>query len=124
MELQFVVGEGFSCLGAGKDSKVSKEQWLVDLDSEKMDVDTSDKDMADSRTDLMLPLIEKIIRECILSPIAHVRQAGVIWLVCIVKFSGQHFAVQNSIKEVQTAFVNALSDSDELTQDIASRGKH
>lgn len=125
MELQFTIGEGFSCLGAGKESKISQEKWLhEDVEGEdKMEVDEiTPKNIATTPTDLMSPLIEKIIRECIPSPMAHVRQAGVIWLVCLVKFSGDHFAVQDRIKDVQTAFVNSLSDNDDLTQDLASRG--
>lgn len=115
-ELQFTIGEGFSCLGAGKQSNVIVEKWCL------VDQDKSDNLLNKSETDHMTPLIDRIMRDCVENSAVHTRQAGVIWLFCIVKFSGHHFAVQESLYKMQMTFVNLLGDSDELIQEIASKG--
>ncbi|XP_070194752.1 proteasome adapter and scaffold protein ECM29-like isoform X2 [Littorina saxatilis] len=52
----------------------------------------------------------------------HLRQAACIWLYTVVKQCSQHKAVQSQLLEIQRGFIRLLSDSDEVTQDMASKG--
>jgi len=116
LEIHFSIGETFSCIGAGHLSDIANDKWLIKTSDNK----PGNEDQ--NSVDLMSPLIKRIIKESIHNPVAHVRQAGITWLLCIVKYSSKHPVVDELINEIQTAFINLLSDSDEITQDIASRG--
>lgn len=111
-ELHFTIGEAFSCIGAGNLSKMAKDRWFLPNKSCQ----------SNTTRNHMTAVLHRIIKDCVCSSISYVRQAGVIWLLCIVKFSSDHPAIQDEIKEIQTAFINLLSDSDDVTQDVASRG--
>ena len=61
----------------------------------------------------MVVLLKRIIKECIYNTTSFIRQAGVVWLLCIVKYSSKHVAIQKFAKEIQAAFIDMLSDSNE-----------
>ena len=71
---------------------------------------------------VMTTLVQKMTTETIQSPLASIRQAGIIWLLSIVQFTASHPVVVDKIKEIQKAFMKCLCDADEITQDVASRG--
>lgn len=52
----------------------------------------------------------------------HVRQASSIWLLALVKKCSSHEALQSQLVQLQGAFMRLLSEADEITQDIASKG--
>lgn len=51
-----------------------------------------------------------------------VRSAACIWLVSLVTFNSNCQALRQRLKDIQEAFGNLLGDSDELIQEMASRG--
>ena len=110
MELQFTIGECLSCIGSGQTSKIFKRRYdnAIDLKAPTDDVMTS--------------VIHKIIKEVIHSPLAQVRQAGVVWLLSIVQHSSLHVVVRKEMKLIQKAFIVCMCDPDDVTQDVVSRG--
>ncbi len=50
------------------------------------------------------------------------RQAACIWLLCIVRFSGNLQCIQKRLLMIQTAFISSLSDSNVFTVECASKG--
>ena len=111
VELQFAIGECLSCIGAGQSSKVFKQYYNTKFD------------LKCPKADVMKSLIQKMTKEIVQSPLAMIRQSGIIWLLSMVQFSGEHPVLKQEIKEVQKAFMKCLCDSDEITQDVASRGR-
>lgn len=63
-----------------------------------------------------------ILNKHIISPNPHVRQAACIWLLSLVRKLSTHSEVKSHLKEIQSAFVSVLSENDELSQDVASKG--
>ncbi|MGH0165876.1 UNVERIFIED_CONTAM: hypothetical protein FKN15_049983 [Acipenser sinensis] len=63
-----------------------------------------------------------ILNKYIISQNPHVRQASCIWLLSLVKKLSQHKEIKSHLKEIQIAFISILSDPDELSQDVASKG--
>ena len=113
MELHFTIGEAFSCIGAGNISDLAFDKWTIKHEKQIF---------MDPNKDYMVSLLKRIIKECIYNNVSYVRQAGVVWLLCIVKYSSKHPTIQTHLKEIQSAFIDLLSESDEVTQDVASRG--
>lgn len=110
MELQFTIGECLSSIGSGQTSKVFKRRYdnTIELKTPTNDVMTS--------------VIHKIIKEVIHSPLAQVRQAGVVWLLSIVQHSSLHDVVRKEMKLIQKAFIVCMCDADDVTQDVVSKG--
>lgn len=113
VELQFTVGEALSCAGAGRMSEVARDPWVVEqLQS------TVDSGMGET----MQELIDMIVNKYATSPVPYVRQASCIWLLSLVKYSGDHKVVQANLKGIQMVFMNMLAEADDLTQEVASKG--
>ncbi|KAG0293348.1 hypothetical protein BGZ98_002211, partial [Dissophora globulifera] len=49
-------------------------------------------------------------------------KAACIWLLSLVKFCSAHPSVKTQLPRIHTVFSNLLSDRDELTQEVASKG--
>lgn len=108
MELQFTIGEALSCAGAGRKSEVARDPWVVEqLKS------TESNEVGGT----MQELIDMIVSKYATSTIPYVRQvchwfcfsqeplgsklkifclfqAACIWLLSLVKHSGDHKVVQ------------------------------
>ncbi|KAG7238365.1 hypothetical protein INR49_030962 [Caranx melampygus] len=67
-------------------------------------------------------VLNSILARYIPSQNPHVRQAACIWLLSLVKKLSQHKEIMSHLKEIQVAFISVLSDPDELSQDVASKG--
>ena len=114
------MGEAISCLIAGRRSQVAQDKWIVDEKTMATTItDSEDTSTTDAR---FQSILQRIIKEGIHSPISHVRQASVMWLLSIVKFTTSHPSLQLVVSDIQAAFIDLLSDSDDITQDVASRG--
>ncbi|CAH3027447.1 unnamed protein product [Porites evermanni] len=113
VELQFTVGEALSCAGAGRASEVARDPWAVEQ------LQNSD---CEEVKGTMQELIDMIIKKYATSTAPYVRQASCIWLLSLVKYSGNHNVVQANLKEIQMVFMNMLSETDDLTQEVASKG--
>ncbi|XP_068607533.1 proteasome adapter and scaffold protein ECM29 [Brachionichthys hirsutus] len=115
VELQFTVGEAISSAAIGTSSGAARDTWTCTDDqySPPHNVKTND----------VVPwVLSAILSRYVPSLNPHVRQAACIWLLSLVKKLSQHKEIMSKLKEIQVAFISILSDPDELSQDVASKG--
>ncbi|TRZ18499.1 hypothetical protein HGM15179_008603 [Zosterops borbonicus] len=115
IELQFTVGEAITSAAVGTSSVAARDAWMV---TEEEYIPPSDLKV----NDVVPWVLDLILNKHIISPNPHVRQAACIWLLSLVKKLSTHKAIKSHLKDIQSAFVSILSDSDELSQDVASKG--
>ncbi|KAF8941099.1 hypothetical protein BGZ58_002205 [Dissophora ornata] len=112
-EVNFTIGEAITCIGAGWQSSV-------------MDVFADVADQEPSKTDVdvavMDGILNTILNEMGTSPKAASKKAACIWLLSLVKFCSTHPSVKTQLPRIHSVFSNLLSDRDELTQEVASKG--
>ncbi|CAG2238012.1 ECM29 [Mytilus edulis] len=66
--------------------------------------------------------LESLLNKSLVSSNPHLRQAACIWLLALTKTCGPDPAVQSKLSQIQGAFMRLLSENDDITQDIASKG--
>jgi len=113
-EFYFTVGESLVCSALGPKSPAGREYWTCTVENYKASMSEASDDVGQ----LITLLLEKYLPS--LNP--HIRQAACIWLLTVVKQCGQHNQVQKKLPEMQRAFMQLLSDNNEITQDVASKG--
>ncbi|XP_007498231.2 proteasome adapter and scaffold protein ECM29 isoform X6 [Monodelphis domestica] len=116
IELQFTVGEAITSAAIGTSSVAARDAWLV-TEEEYAPLSVEAK-----VNDVVPWVLDMILNKHIISPVPHVRQAACIWLLSLVKKLSTHKEIKSHLKEIQSAFVSILSDNDELSQDVASKG--
>ncbi|KAM9099029.1 proteasome adapter and scaffold protein ECM29 isoform X1 [Sarcophilus harrisii] len=115
IELQFTVGEAITSAAIGTSSVAARDAWLV--------TEEEYAPLAEAKVNDVVPwVLDIILNKHIISPVPHVRQAACIWLLSLVKKLNTHKEIKSHLKEIQSAFVSVLSDNDELSQDVASKG--
>ncbi|XP_069486911.1 proteasome adapter and scaffold protein ECM29 isoform X2 [Ambystoma mexicanum] len=115
IELQFTVGEAITSAAIGTSSVVARDAWMVTEEEYTPPHDVKVNDVVPW-------VLEVILHKQIVSSNPHVRQAACIWLLSVVKRLSNHKEIKSHLKEIQSAFVSVLSDNDELSQDVASKG--
>ncbi|XP_036828803.1 proteasome adapter and scaffold protein ECM29 isoform X1 [Oncorhynchus mykiss] len=115
VELQFTVGEAITSAAIGTSSGAARDPWTCTEEQ------YSPPDNVESN-DVVPWVLNSILAKYIPSQNPHVRQAACIWLLSLVKKLHQHKEIRSHLKEIQTAFISILSDPDELSQDVASKG--
>ncbi|MBZ3878380.1 Proteasome-associated protein ECM29-like protein [Sciurus carolinensis] len=115
IELQFTIGEAITSAAIGTSSVAARDAWLV---TEEEYIPP-----AGAKVNDVVPwVLDVILNKHIISPNPHVRQAACIWLLSLVRKLSTHKEVKSHLKEIQSAFVSVLSENDELSQDVASKG--
>ncbi|XP_070598537.1 proteasome adapter and scaffold protein ECM29 isoform X1 [Erythrolamprus reginae] len=115
IELQFTVGEAITSAAIGTSSVAARDAWIVSEEEYTAPIDVKINDVVPW-------VLDVVLNKHIISPNPHIRQASCIWLLSLVKKLSAHKEIKSHLKEIQTAFVTILSDSDELSQDVASKG--
>ncbi|NWJ04505.1 ECM29 protein, partial [Crypturellus undulatus] len=115
IELQFTIGEAITSAAVGTSSVAARDAWTV---TEEEYIPPPDLKV----NDVVPWVLDLILNKHIISPNPHIRQASCIWLLSMVKKLSTHKAIKSHLKDIQGAFVSILSDSDELSQDVASKG--
>ncbi|XP_062864224.1 proteasome adapter and scaffold protein ECM29 isoform X2 [Trichomycterus rosablanca] len=115
VELQFTVGEAITSASVGTRSGAARDVWTCAEDQYCPPEDVKNNDVVPWA-------LSAILSKYVPSPNPHVRQAACIWLLSMVKKLSWHTEIRSRLKEIQTAFVCVLSDQDELSQDVASKG--
>lgn len=110
-DLQVTVGEAVSCVAAGSLSTASYVQWKLNRPKEQSPGDSS----------IMKWTLDTLLMQLFTSPVSHIRQAGCVWLMCILKHAGQHKELQNYLPVIQDVLVGMLGESNELIQEVVSR---
>lgn len=115
IELQFTIGEAITSAAIGTSSVAARDAWLV---TEEEYIPP-----AGAKVNDVVPwVLDVILNKHIISSNPHVRQAACIWLLSLVRKLSTHVEVKSHLKEIQSAFVSVLSENDELSQDVASKG--
>ncbi|GAB1605474.1 proteasome adapter and scaffold protein ECM29-like [Argonauta hians] len=109
IDLHMTIGEALVYAAEGVNSKSRKSTWKHESNKEAPDDDVE-------------WYLLKILQEYIVKDNPFVRQGACMWLLALVKQCGSHPALQKRLPEIQAAFMAMLSDSDEITQDITSKG--
>ncbi|GAB1288538.1 Proteasome adapter and scaffold protein ECM29 [Apodemus speciosus] len=115
IELQFTIGEAITSAAIGTNSVAARDAWLV---TEEEYIPPTGANV----NDVVPWVLDVILNKHIISPNPHVRQAACIWLLSLVRKLSTHIEVKSHLKEIQSAFVSVLSENDELSQDVASKG--
>ncbi|KAM3848880.1 proteasome adapter and scaffold protein ECM29 isoform 2-T2 [Vipera latastei] len=115
IELQFTVGEAITSAAIGTSSVAARDAWIVAEEEYTAPLDMKINDVVPW-------VLDVILNKHIISPNPHIRQASCIWLLSLVKKLSAHKEIKSHLKDIQTAFVSILSDGDELSQDVASKG--
>ncbi|XP_027964466.1 proteasome adapter and scaffold protein ECM29 isoform X4 [Eumetopias jubatus] len=115
IELQFTIGEALTSAAVGTSSVAARDAWLV--------TEEEYTPPAGAKVNDVVPwVLDVILNKHIVSPNPHMRQAACIWLLSLVRKLSTHKEVKSHLKEIQSAFVSVLSENDELSQDVASKG--
>ena len=110
-ETQFAVGAALSCLSVGWKSKA-----LIGV----FDITGSTSQSA-PRSHTLQDVIEKVLENCKTTKPA-LRQASVVWLLCLIQYCGHEEEVVSRLRQCQTAFKGFLADKESLNQEVASKG--
>jgi proteasome component ECM29 len=122
-EVQFSVGEAYSCFATGWDSKALAA--AVDIEGpsqvrEEWD-DAIETPRSAERNKTWGIVLEKTLAGC-RNTKPSLKKASVIWLLCLLQFCGHRPEIQKNLPACQAAFKLCLSDRDEVVQEAASRG--
>ncbi|XP_045903275.1 proteasome adapter and scaffold protein ECM29 [Micropterus dolomieu] len=115
VELQFTVGEAITSAAIGTSSGAARDPWTCTEDQYSPPHNVKNNDVVPW-------VLNSILSRYIPSQNPHVRQAACIWLLSLVKKLSQHKEITSHLKEIQVAFISVLSDPDDLSQDVASKG--
>ncbi|XP_029365154.1 proteasome adapter and scaffold protein ECM29 isoform X2 [Echeneis naucrates] len=115
VELQFTVGEAITSAAIGTSSGAARDPWTCTEEQYSPPQNVKNNDVVPW-------VLNSILSRYIPSQNPHVRQAACIWLLSLVKKLSQHKEIMSHLKEIQVAFISILSDPDELSQDVASKG--
>lgn len=110
-ETQFAIGAALSCAALGWQSK----SLIAALDIQHS-IPSSPP-----RKSTLSSILDQVLLNCKSTKPA-LRQASVIWLLCLVQYCGHHHDVHDRLREFQWAFKGFLADRDSLNQESASRG--
>ncbi|KAL0086564.1 proteasome stabiliser-domain-containing protein [Phycomyces blakesleeanus] len=118
VELFFTGGEAFSVLAFGWESQAMHKYKDI---SEIPALDSPTLAKA-SKIESFQEIIEKMVRSYVASDRAWYRKAACIWLLSILKFGKDQAFVQKNLGIIHASFSRLLSDRDDFTQEVASKG--
>lgn len=110
-EVQFAVGASLTCAATGWQSKA----LIATLDIQGPSPQSCE------RNSTLRTMIDKVLMDCKNTKPA-LRQAAVIWLLCLVQYCGHQDDIIQRFRQCQSAFVGFLADRDPVNQETASRG--
>lgn len=110
-EVQFAVGSSLSCATAG---------WFSKSLIAALDIDGPLPQTPKRKTTLP-KTFDKVLSDCRTTKPA-LRQASVIWLLCLIQYCGHLEDAQSRLRKCQSTFKGFLSDRESLNQESASRG--
>ena len=110
-EMQLAVGSALSCSAVGWNSRSLVSAMDVEGPTPKVSL----------RTRVLQDVLGKILDDCKTTKPA-LRQASVIWLLCLVQYCGHLPDFQSHLRKCQASFKGFLADRDTLNQESASRG--
>ncbi|KAJ3082397.1 hypothetical protein HK102_001737 [Quaeritorhiza haematococci] len=123
VEVHFTIGEVLCTIGGGWEAANMKEF----LDIADVVYPPSSHKEAESRVGnpdekVMEGILEKCIKEVQPGGRPVVRKAVCVWMLCLVKYCGEHVKIKTNLAKIHSAFSSLLADRDEFTQEVASKG--
>ncbi|KAI9345200.1 proteasome stabiliser-domain-containing protein [Obelidium mucronatum] len=118
VEVNFTVGDAI-CAAAGGFKATSLEESLDIADVEFPPVGTT---ISTPDPSIMEKVLERCFHEIRPGGIPVSKKAVCVWLLSLVKFCGAMSQIKNNLPKMHTAFSNLISDRDEFTQEVASKG--
>lgn len=67
-------------------------------------------------------ILDEILQQWTKKPLARARQAAGVWLLSLVRHCSGFVELREHLPAIQVTFVDLLSEGDEFTQDIATKG--
>ncbi len=122
IELHMSIGEALANCALGGRSLACLNPWQVNLkdDLECASQLTWDDQDGERNTEWLLA---ELLSTYIPSPNQHLRQAACFWLLTLIKKCAKSRpVVLKNLMRIQEVFMSRLGDSDELTQEVASKG--
>ncbi|XP_021353886.1 proteasome-associated protein ECM29 homolog [Mizuhopecten yessoensis] len=114
IELNMTMGDALVFSAQGITSSAARDVW------------TETEEEFNSRTSKSVNevawYLDLLLNKYIVNVNPHLRQAACIWLLALVKSCNTHEALQSNLLQIQRAFMKMLSENDDVTQDIASKG--
>jgi proteasome component ECM29 len=114
VELAFASGEAWSVIAFGWEAQSMQKYKDV---SEMPVLSSISAPFIDFQA-----IIEKIIKVYVASDRSWYRKAACIWLLSILKFGKDHEIVKKNLGLIHASFSRLLSDRDDFTQEVASKG--
>ncbi|KAI8774268.1 proteasome-associated protein ECM29 [Biomphalaria glabrata] len=114
IELQFTIGQALVDMAMGASSPRARCIWTTSKEEHQKNVVNINDDVSWFLNELLSTYI------CHSNP--HLRQGACVWLLTLIRQAGHHKALQSSLLDIQRAFMRMLSENDEITQDLASKG--
>lgn len=116
IELHMAIGEALVNAALGKRSTASLSQWT----SQENDIPTL---LEDSNFEDLEWLLNELFKTYLPSPNQHLRQSSCLWMLTIVKKCSKiSRVIVKHLFRIQDAFIQRLSENDEITQEVASKG--
>ncbi|KAJ3137196.1 hypothetical protein HK100_000877 [Physocladia obscura] len=118
VEVNFTVGDAI-CAAAGGFAAKNMEEYL----------DIADVNFPPLGSNISTPdakVMQRILEKCFVeirpasAPVS--KKAVCVWLLSLVKFCGSIDQIKLNLPKMHTAFSNLISDRDEFTQEVASKG--
>ncbi|KAH9523696.1 hypothetical protein Btru_040672 [Bulinus truncatus] len=114
LELQFTVGQALVDMALGPNSPRARCIWTTSKEDHQRCTGNS--------TDEVKWFLNELLTKYICHSNPHLRQGACVWLLTLIRQAGHHTAVQLSLLDIQRGFMRMLSENDEITQDLASKG--
>ncbi|XP_078484788.1 proteasome adapter and scaffold protein ECM29-like [Ciona intestinalis] len=123
-ELHFTVGSAVCNAALGPEAPARINRWTGAPDTNEVFQDAEEQIDQSPDKDKLKWLLGKILNEYVVHRTPAGRQASCIWLMTMLKTEActSHPAVKLHLMDLQNAFTALLSEPDDLTQDIASKG--
>ena len=114
-ELHMAIGEALVNCVLGSLSDAVQNPWTNEKIHESIITDSNNQNIE--------WLLNELINNYMPNENQHLRQAACLWLLILVKKSSvKSKIIKNHLAQVQDAFIQRLSETDEISQEVASKG--
>jgi proteasome component ECM29 len=122
-ELHMAIGEALVNCALGHKSKASLNNWTTDNEESEQSAEESTNQIDREDNQDIEWLLHELIDRYLPSQNQHLRQAACFWLLALLKkCSRTSSSVFRNVYKIQDAFIQKLGESDEITQEVASKG--
>ena len=111
-DLLFSVGDALSLVAAGWNSAAADALLLS----------PEHKPKQEEAEEPLKTIVKEVVQKHLLGSNSSQQQAGAVWLLCLVKQAGDHPVMQDNLTSLQQAFTHMLASTNDVVQEIGSRG--